>query len=956
MGNSTSALAGVVEKLMVDGDVSDLADEAWETILGGGDQPLMSPKDVRLVFGDELLRTARSEKPRNLLAVILRAVERVEAALEPDTPKEDTPCIGATVAPRDVPTVLACVRLLSRIVPFIAAAVDDSSGNDEPSASPADPTDEPPDVCFFSRTVWGETETAPLARALPWRKHRALVVSEDADACDARSISSQTMSKTSSLETEEETKEDETLSKNEKEIVCLGERLVALFCDLLFCPGFTVPLRRSDVERSDWWLSDTAREHADACVSTLYARTSHEETPRSEGVPADDLTDAERLAFATRRKELLRYLLAMTASEAMYTPPRVTGRTRKFLDAFGGGAEFTGVWAGRAVTREDIFNVLVEGFADRYEASGTRETPLSVVSSERRTKAAQCLLTLLDYEPFARASSTSGSTVGGAARDRTQTLAVSSYSNSTSSWFRWLDDLFGGFSLWRSLDDALGIGARPTHPGADATSRLHARTDAGTTPFQARIDASPRLEKKKNQHENAYAKCLASFTDHASLHDAFLDVFRAAIACDIDHSDTHESIVPCFEEAAAFFTHCARCNASFFEYCVSPAARHGVPLAFCLLGLAVRHRGAMDKGGFLQCVAFAVLRLSSAEEFARALASDRDPNANPELELVFDPSLEAETKEKDDSSDDDAFGFDVSDSVSDLVSSAFGFSTGFSWNTNLWRGTHLDAFIHVAYRLLTECDRQTSASLSNPLLTALKNVVPFAANASTGSCARLIRLVERYASRALLLAQPDTFEDHIRFLTDAIGPIDAIVTLRAKANPNLVAALREKESRDVFQRLDGLGEEASASRRDVEASESDFSEASETDDAYDSEVESDADVAFRSGQIGEVRSVPSKAWFRALQNRLPLDAILKTCAGDASASRGSKTTGYTVYRFTGASPEIREWLRGYALGVVFLREAQVNADHENRASETLAPLFDARRVRLFRVVKKTRRA
>ena len=67
-------MAGVVERLMVEGDVSfDLADDAWEAILGGGDHPLMSSADVRAVFSDDVLRAARASKPKNLLAVMLRA-------------------------------------------------------------------------------------------------------------------------------------------------------------------------------------------------------------------------------------------------------------------------------------------------------------------------------------------------------------------------------------------------------------------------------------------------------------------------------------------------------------------------------------------------------------------------------------------------------------------------------------------------------------------------------------------------------------------------------------------------------------------------------------------------------------------------------------------------------------------------------------------------------------------
>ena len=50
-------------------------------------------------------------------------------------------------------------------------------------------------------------------------------------------------------------------------------------------------------------------------------------------------------------------------------------------------------------------------------------------------------------------------------------------------------------------------------------------------------------------------------------------------------------------------------------------------------------------------------------------------------------------------------------------------------------------------------------------------------------------------------------------------------------------------------------------------------------------------------------------------------------------------------RFAGDSREIRRWLRGYALGLVLLRQ------QSGTAAAVFAPLFDAERIRLFRVVE-----
>ena len=66
----------------------------------------------------------------------------------------------------------------------------------------------------------------------------------------------------------------------------------------------------------------------------------------------------------------------------------------------------------------------------------------------------------------------------------------------------------------------------------------------------------------------------------------------------------------------------------------------------------------------------------------------------------------------------------------------------------------------------------------------------------------------------------------------------------------------------------------------------------------------------------------------------------------------SVVAGFCLGVACGASPEVRKWLRGYALGLVLLRETQAA---EGEMSSAFAPLFDANRVRLFRVTRVRRR-
>ena len=1027
MGNSTSALAGVVERLMVEGDVSsDLADDAWEAILGGGDQPLMSSADVRAVFSDDVLRAARARKPKNLLAVMLRALERAEAALEPDAPKEGAPALGAIVASADAPTVLACVRLLARIVPFVAAATEEEEDPSDDSTN-----DEPADVRRFSRMLWGESEDAPLAPALPWRRHFALPPEE-------RSSSAAEAEETRASRRRAETTRRRASGDEGERRASVGERLLALFCDLLFCPGFTTPPPEASSSRdagdgasvpsnASWRESADPRAVSYPSTSAperkrdvaIAASTSRARTSRRAGVSAQLRRTA--LALATRRREVLRLLLAMVASEAMYTPPRCVTRRRRFLEALGGGgvpgeraSEREGddddraatisprrarnrlLRAGAPLRQRDVFRALVESMAstpgldglDGLDGHGVVCPALALARDEQRTAAVHCLLTLLDAErtPTAvlrtRERETATPSEKASARPGGALAATPS-----ASWFRWLDDLFGAlwgvpdpqspstspaaaaaaaaarasnapsFSLFGSLD-WLGAAANVASPrdrsgsGAPAPTETRSRGTGGLT--------------SSASEENAYGAALASFADHASLHDALLSIFRAAVARDGDRSGAGDAGAPCFEEAAALFLHAARANTRFFEFCVSERAQHGIPLVFHLLGLAVRHRGALDKGGFVQCASFAALRVSSSATFARALAATaRDPAAHPELELFRDPSLDdpapALTAVAIDA-EDDSFGTAVRDTIASGVSfvgEGFdGLAKGLAGLAGLeaedtsassqtrrgWRGTHLDAFVYAAHALLTETSRTTSAAVANPLLVSVRNLVPFAGkNAlSRGSCERLCRLVERYASRALLFAQPNAYEDHVRTLAEATHALDACARARGD-DAALLASIHA--SRDVFERLDAMG----AENDEADAEEARARDAEEGADSDD--LDSDADVPFQETRRGR----PSREWLRAIRSQLSLDATLRLArragAGDDGAEAATARFA-TVRRFTGASPEVRKWLRGYALGLVLLRETQAA---EGEMSSAFAPLFDTKRVRLFRVTRVRRR-
>ena len=149
-----------------------------------------------------------------------------------------------------------------------------------------------------------------------------------------------------------------------------------------------------------------------------------------------------------------------------------------------------------------------------------------------------------------------------------------------------------------------------------------------------------------------------------------------------------------------------------------------------------------------------------------------------------------------------------------------------------------------------------------------------------------------------------------------------------------------------------MGAESDDDSEELATPDGDSSNLSSSD-GDSSDLDSDADVPFSSRRGRK----PSREWLRAIRSRLSLDATLRLARrdGEGGGARGAEAATVrtaTVRRFTGASSEVRKWLRGYALGLVLLRETQAV---EGDMSRTFAPLFDANRVRLFRVTRVRRR-
>ena len=918
MGNSASAIRDVVAVLK-DGDASSLSDASWCALLGGGSEirPPLTPSEVRMALSDETLRATRAARPDNLLTLVSTAVSRAEALIEPDRGAER---YGPVVLSRDADALLGTVRVLTRVLPFVVGCRG------------AEVADDPPDARAIVERLWGD---ATRAAAPTWRRARALA-SPGAPSDPPAPPTTAT----------------------------LGDRVASLVLDLLFCPGFT---------------------------TLAGAPPDPSAPPRWDPIPA------HAPGLAVHRAEILRLFLALAGTEAMCSPPRASP-ARPFLDLACGGSEPRGIPAGRAFTHEHLLGAI--------RATIVEAAAAGKAGRERLACAAHCALAVLDYEarPLAPATALDDDDDddddddgGGGGMDRRATRSA----GEDDDWFGWFNGilfgLFGGPAAESSTAPARAsksestrtdtvdvadvsatgdfqpsaafAGARPgfyfragdaglgyyRDVGGDVAEDRSVggdvaedRSVGGDVAEDCSVPSAARSSLRSSRLDsNPFAAALASASsdDRAALHDALLAMLRSGLPSSYDEvsplatylgvsvgSESSASDAP-FEEAAATLAHALRVDEAFFEHATSADAKCGLPLAFTLLALAMRRRRDGDAGGFAQCACFALLRLSSSRNFGAALNAHVSPRWLPELELT---ELDGGT----------------------------------------WRGTHADALVATTHALLMDGDASRTAPLISPLLTTLHNAAPHWKNLSSRTSTRLVRLVERHARPETLFAQPDAYRDQLRELTGALSPIDRCLRHQPDENPRLVLAVLRGGA--VFDALDaaGRGEMPTFDDRNPHRDR-------DGDDSYDDVYDSDDTFSCATSSSSTASEAPppvarpSAEWLRAIHAELPLATIRRVRRhlaptvplGLGSGSGGTKDPALerveslsasgevsrvvgpapptTVRRFAGDAPEVRRWLRGYAMGLVLLRQQS--------GGMGFAPLFDAPRVRLFRVVEVRRR-
>jgi uncharacterized membrane protein YgcG len=396
------------------------------------------------------------------------------------------------------------------------------------------------------------------------------------------------------------------------------------------------------------------------------------------------------------------------------------------------------------VSHEDIFYALMGVVVSAAPGLALDGTP----AGEQQATALHCLLTLLDYVP-----QRSESTAAAAAAPVVAVHADVRWGSSFGGWF-------GGGEAATSASTASAMAAGPPLPSSGATG----------------------LGAPTSVLSNMYGRMLQGISAQSGnlepLHQSLLALVRSGLAGSSGSALSYVTMgalgVPgassgwspaCHQEAAVLTLHALRCNDAFFNLVISPAARSGLPLAFTLLALVMKHRDDPTKGGFLQCASFIVLRLSAARNFAIALNAAASSHA-PLGAFSSDPN-----------------GVPVA---------AFELPDAF-------RGTHADVFIHVCFALLTECDPTWVAPLISPLLTALHNVAPYWKNVSAMGAERLIAMVEHFADPAVLYSHPEAYQN----LAMALHPVNRCLQHQPESNPALVYAVLRLG--DVFDRIDAMG-------------------------------------------------------------------------------------------------------------------------------------------------------
>lgn len=957
MGNSPSSFATARKGLTV-GDASSISEEVWSDLWGSdGSQPPLGPGDMLNFLTDATLRKLRAERPMNLAALVARAVCRLEELIAPDVGKES---FGAVVVPKDACLLLTPLRVLTRAIPFAIG----SRGCDDDDVA----------VRVLEDLLWGHySEIFQCPRPAPtWRGHVALAPPPSRAAEPA----------------ERPPRRDPTL----------GERIASLALDLLFLPGFTTRFDPNDALTGERrvWDAPTGREYAppyDAYVDVTRHRT---EVTRLWLA----LVGAEALCAEPRTRPNGRFSALLAGRGCPVGVPcsrpvshrDVHGALTDAIKSQSGSAKsLDGSAAGELLAvAYHTYTALLE-----YDDSAPNEEPTDELNGSS---------TPPTHHGVGRKTQNPNLPAGGAG-GRTRKGGVFGWLDDFFGGFFIPYDPIAEAAASSCVANGNRVGTASEHAAVVGdTAAADGPRGSGTRNAYATILAETRSESELEGLHQALLRTLRSAIDHPSgssesslmsyvpavgFSDGVVKV-RARFALEGEERDRAPA-----QEAAILAMRLLRSDDDgFFQHVTDPKFKAGVPLASSLLQIMYQKRLDVNAGGFNQCASFVLLRLSSSPAFASALNDVLPPAAAAKLNLPTDGGARTHTHA--DSLIHAVHAIlceraEYAEYVAPLVDPLL---TTLRNAAPRWRGLGDVG----AAKLLRLCEHFSSppvlflAERNRHDLGAVVHAIDGCLSHGAGRNPRLVLELCRGDGAAALDRVDEICAGRFRSPRPAL---DRVSMSRLNGGfkraglgddaPEFIPAATFAGARPgYFFRVDARGAgyyvdrgmRAFVARSDDDGSSSDGDGSdNDSDDSYsdDSGSYSGSGSGSDSGSLaafgvnvfrpddawlGAVRSDIAPALFAARTLRRELadalaayeeghgadaDALVEHLASLELANLLPPPPPVTVRHFASNAPEIRKWLKGYAMGVALVRH---NAGPSARACGIL---FDASRVRLVRV-------
>ena len=962
MGNSPSSFKTARAGLTA-GDASSLSEEVWSDLWGSdGSQPPLGPGDMLNFLTDATLRKLRAERPMNLAALIARAVCRLEELIAPDVGKES---FGAVVVPKDACLLLTPLRVLTRAIPFAIG----SRGCDDDDVA----------VRVLEDLLWGHySETFQCPRPAPtWRGHVALAPPPSRPA--------------------------EPAERTPRRDPTLGERIASLALDLLFLPGFTTRFDPNDALTGERrvWDAPTGREYAppyDAHVDVTRHRT---EVTRLWLA----LVGTEALCAEPRTRPDGRFsaLLALPGGGRWGAHPRgcppagvpcsrpvshrdVHGALTDAIKSQSGSAKsLDGSAAGELLAVAcHTWTALLE-----YDDAAPHEEPTNELNGSS---------TLVHHHGVGRETLNPNLPGGAGGRPRKGGI-VGWLDDFFGGFFIPYDPVAEAAASRVANGNRVGTASEHAAVGAAAAAADGPRAP-GTRNAYAEILAETRSESELEGLHQALLRTLRSAIDHPSgsgesslmsyvpavgFSDGAVKV-RARFALEGEELARAPA-----QEAAVLAMRLLRSDDAFFEHVTDPKFKAGVPLASSLVQIMYQKLDDVNAGGFNQCASFVLLRLSSSPAFASALNDVLPPAAAAKLNLPTDGGARTHTHADGLIHAVHAILCERADTHARVAPLVDPLLTTLRNASPRWRGLGDVG----AAKLLRLCEHFSSppvlflAERNRHDLSAVVHAIDGCLSHGAGRNPRLVLELCRGDGAAALDRVDEICAGRFRSPRPAL---DRVSMSRLNGGfkraglsddaPEFIPAARFAGPRPgYFFRVDARGAgyyvdrgmRAFVARSDGDGSSSDRDSDSTTTTG---ESDDDSDDSYSGSDSGSLAAFgvdafrPDDAWLQAtradIAPALFAARTLRRELADALAAyeetRGADRDALVEHlaslelanllpppppvwtrRFAAAAPEIRKWLKGYAMGVALVRH---NAGPSARACGVL---FDASRVRLVRV-------